>query len=204
MDDGVLKEKLEKLREPFPQEFIGKLPKPTKQQTAAVRENFKAGIRCNLCGQWHHPDVVHLDYVGHAAITARLLDVDPNWNWEPLATTESGLPLLDGGVLWIRLTVLGISRIGCGDAQGKVGPDAMKERIGDAIRNGAMRFGVALDLWHKGGELVSGESFESIEAPPEEMIKRVLDGHSKGATVGEICRKLSLSERQVKNILKEK
>ena len=28
--------------------------------------------------------------------------------------------------------------------------DAMKERIGDALRNAAMRFGAALDLWHKG------------------------------------------------------
>ena len=27
---------------------------------------------------------------------------------------------------------------------------AMKERIGDALRNAAMRFGAALDLWHKG------------------------------------------------------
>jgi len=26
----------------------------------------------------------------------------------------------------------------------------MKERIGDALRNAAMRFGAALDLWHKG------------------------------------------------------
>ena len=26
----------------------------------------------------------------------------------------------------------------------------MKERIGDALRNAAMRYGAALDLWHKG------------------------------------------------------
>jgi hypothetical protein len=26
----------------------------------------------------------------------------------------------------------------------------MKERIGDALRNAGMRFGAALDLWHKG------------------------------------------------------
>ena len=26
----------------------------------------------------------------------------------------------------------------------------MKERIGDALRNAAMRFGAALELWHKG------------------------------------------------------
>ena len=32
----------------------------------------------------------------------------------------------------------------------KSGGDAMKEIIGDALRNAAMRFGAALDLWHKG------------------------------------------------------
>lgn len=43
------------LREPFPAHQIGKLPKPTKAQTEAVRADFKAGARCNLCGAWHHP-----------------------------------------------------------------------------------------------------------------------------------------------------
>lgn len=52
--------------------------------------------------------------------------------------------------MWIRLTVCGVTRLGYGDAQGKTGGDAMKERIGDALRNAAMRFGAALDLWHKG------------------------------------------------------
>jgi hypothetical protein len=94
---------------------------------------------------------VHLKYVGHAALTDRLLDVDPEWSWEPLALDSNGLPLLDNaGGMWIRLTVLGVSRLGYGDAQGKVGGDAMKERIGDALRNAAMRFGAALELWHKG------------------------------------------------------
>ena len=32
----------------------------------------------------------------------------------------------------------------------KSGGDAIKEVIGDALRNAAMRFGAALDLWHKG------------------------------------------------------
>ena len=52
--------------------------------------------------------------------------------------------------MWIRLTVCGVTRLGYGDAQGKSGGNAMKERIGDALRNAAMRFGAALDLWHKG------------------------------------------------------
>lgn len=114
---------LAKLREPFPKEQIGKLP--------------KGGIT--------------LDFVGHGYITQRLLDVDPTWNWEPVAFDGLGLPLLDeNGGLWIRLTVCGVSRLGYGDAGGKRGPNAIKEAVGDALRNAGMRFGLALDLWCKG------------------------------------------------------
>jgi hypothetical protein len=89
--------------------------------------------------------------VGHAALTDRLLDVDPFWNWEPLTADDKGLPMLDSnGGMWIKLTVCGITRLGYGDADGKTGGNAVKERIGDALRNAAMRFGAALDLWHKG------------------------------------------------------
>lgn len=63
------------------------------------------------------------------------------------------------GGLWIKLTVCGVTRLGYGDAQGKSGGDAMKECIGDALRNAAMRFGAALDLWHKG----------DLHAKPEQM-----------------------------------
>lgn len=137
------------LREPFPPNQISKLPKPTKAQTDAVRADFKKGIRCKICGAWHHPDVVHLDYVGHAALTDRLLDADPNWNWEPV--TDTGLPKLDQNLgMWIKLTVCDVTRLGYGHAEGKQGGDAIKEVIGDALRNAAMRFGAALDLWHKG------------------------------------------------------
>ena len=100
---------------------------------------------------------VKLAFVGHAALTDRLLDVDPAWAWEPLALGTNGLPALDEcGGLWIRLTVCGITRLGYGDAGQKKGGDAMKERIGDALRNAAMRFGAALDLWHKGDLHVDG------------------------------------------------
>lgn len=142
---------LQKLREEFPAHQIGKLPKPTKQQADAVKADYRTGIRCKVCGQWHHPDVQHLDFVGHAAITDRILDVDPFWFWEPLAFDPNGLPQFDPmGGLWIRLTICGMSRLGYGHAEGKKGGDAIKESIGDALRNAAMRFGAALDLWHKG------------------------------------------------------
>lgn len=130
------------LREPFPANQISKLPKPTKRDAPKGR--------CAECGGYHGLPAVHLDYVGHAALTHRLLDADPSWSWEPLAMHE-GLPVMDTfGGMWIKLTVCGVTRLGYGHAADKVGGDAIKEVIGDALRNAAMRFGAALDLWHKG------------------------------------------------------
>lgn len=161
---------LKRLREPFAPHHISKLPKPTKAQTDAVKADYKKGIRCKLCGSWHHPDVVHLDYVGHAALTDRLLDCDPEWSWEPIAFRD-GLPAFDAtGGLWIRLTVDGVSRLGYGHAAAKPGVDPgarEKEVIGDALRNAAMRFGAALDLWHKGDLHGPDENdSEPAAAPP--------------------------------------
>lgn len=91
-----------------------------------------------------------LQYVGHADVTDRLLTVDPSWTWEPLAFDERGLPAFDErGGLWIKLTVCGLTRLGYGEPQGHNGYDRTKGAIGNAIRNAAMRFGVALDLWRK-------------------------------------------------------
>jgi hypothetical protein len=128
-------EALSLLRKPFPPNQVSKLPKGKG---------------------------VELDYVGHAALTARLLDVDPLWTWEPLALTPQGLPLFDDiGGLWIRLTVCGMTRLGYGHAPStKSGGDRIKEIIGDALRNAAMRFGAALDLWHKGGDLNGDDDIE--------------------------------------------
>lgn len=167
------------LREPFAENHISKLPKPTKAQTEAVKNDFKAGIRCKLCGSWHHPDVVHLDYVGHAALTDRLLDVDPEWSWEPMAFHD-GLPAFDKtGGLWIKLTVCGVSRLGYGHAASKPGQDPgarEKEVIGDALRNAAMRFGAALDLWHKGD--LHGDS--DADTQPQEGAQQQSQGEPSG------------------------
>ena len=164
---------LELLRKPFPDHQISKLPKPTKQQSDKIKENFKNGIRCQLCGGWHHPQVVHLDYVGHAALTDRLLDVDPGWTWKPMSLNVAGLPCFDDiNGLWIELTILGQTRLGYGSAGEKKGGDAIKEIIGDALRNAAMRFGAALDLWHKGdlhGDDDLEDKIESTPFPPLDM-----------------------------------
>jgi hypothetical protein len=161
---------LEKLRAPFAEELIGKLPKPTAAQTKEVKDDFKKGIRCTICGSWHHPNVVHLDYLGHAALTDRLLDTDLEWTWEPKAETPEGLPLFDKvGGLWIKLTVCGVTRLGYGNAEGKEGGDAVKEIIGDALRNAGMRFGIALDLWHK-GDLHAAKNDEPVVSLEEKAI----------------------------------
>lgn len=139
------------LRAPFPDHQISKLPKGTKAQNECPPSEKR---NCSVCGGWHHPKIIHIDYVGHAALTDRLLEVDPLWSWEPMALTPQGLPLFDStGGLWIRLTVCGVTRLGYGHAAGKPFADAgarEKEIIGDALRNAAMRFGAALELWHKG------------------------------------------------------
>ena len=143
---------LQALRQPFPEHQISKLPKETKAQIDARKADRNVMVfNCKVCGGHHHKDAVHLDYVGHAALTDRLLDSDIEWTWEPLAFDANGLPALDANRgLWIKLTVCGVTRLGYGSADGKIGGDAIKEIIGDALRNAAMRFGAALDLWHKG------------------------------------------------------
>lgn len=145
-----IEDKLKLLSAPFEKRLISKKPKPTKEQNGC---DFKLKVKCKECGGFHHPQVIHLDYVGHAALTDRLLNVDPAWTWEPMAYRD-GLPAFDSsGGLWIKLTILGITRIGYG--HGAANPHAdigsrEKEVIGDALRNAAMRFGCALELWHKG------------------------------------------------------
>lgn len=138
------KKGLARLREPFDANQINKLPKPYKADSPKGN--------CRECGGYHGLPAVHLDYVGHAALTDRLLDADPEWSWDFVATDpNTGAPIFDAnGGLWIRLTVCGVTRLGYGDAQGKRGGNAVKEAIGDALRNAGMRFGAALDLWHKG------------------------------------------------------
>lgn len=164
------KKGLELLREPFLPNQISKKPQGTKAQNECKYEDKR---RCSICGGFHHPGVIHLDYVGHAALTDRLLDADPLWTWEPFAINEEGLPAFDkSGGLWIRLTVCGHTRIGYGHAtssQYKEIGSREKEVIGDALRNAAMRFGAALDLWHK-GELHTDDTEnngEQDKKPPE-------------------------------------
>lgn len=99
-------------------------------------------------GQWHE---MYLDYVGHADLTKILISIDENWTWEPLEIRD-GAPVIvvngDIASMWIRLTLLGKSMLGVGTCKADK-DDAPKELIGDALRNAAMRFGIAINLWSK-------------------------------------------------------
>ena len=132
------------LRKPFPKERIQKLPTGGTQ----------------------------LDYVSHAWITDRLLEVDPTWTWKPLAFDADGLPKFDSnGGLWIELTVCGVTRYGYGEPQGRDKFDQTKGAIGNALRNAAMRFGVALDLWAR--ELPSSKVETKSSDKPARPVKKL-------------------------------
>lgn len=146
-------EQYAKLREPFPPEAIGKKPVITCRACSQNKEQKHCDKHqrrdCNVCGKYMTTSHTHLDFVGHARVNDRLLEVDPGWDWSPFAIGPDGLPLLDrNGGLWIRLTVGDQTRLGYGHADGKTGGDAIKIALGDAIKNAAMRFGVALPLWY--------------------------------------------------------
>lgn len=141
---------LKLLRAPFPDEevelrpmYVGEYDRNDDGDRFIPPEAFQT---CPRCGKRHPLPARHLSYIGHARVTRRLNEVDPSWSYEFLATRPDGAPITAGG-LWIRLTVCGLSKMGFGDAGGKEGPDAVKEMIGDAIRNAAMRFGCGLDMW---------------------------------------------------------
>ena len=142
-------EQQDALRAPFPKEQIQKLP--------------TGGLQ--------------LDYVSHAWVTDRLLQVDPLWTWKPLAFTESGLPAFDNnGGLWIELTVCGVTRYGYGEPQGRDKFDQTKGAIGNAIRNAAMRFGVALDLWAKEAPAETKpapKATKELSTATQKMIERI-------------------------------
>lgn len=157
------------LRLPFAPHQISKLPKPTAKKEEMDK---LPKANCSVCGGYHATSrIIHLDYVGHAALTDRLLDTDPHWTWEPVAFRD-GLPAFDQtGGLWIKLTVCGVTRLGYGHAKVNQGADPgvrEKEVIGDALRNAAMRFGAALDLWHKGD--LHAEEVEPVASLEERAI----------------------------------
>lgn len=178
---------LAKLRAAFRAAQIGKLPRITCR---ACSEAARAGkgncpdhprVKCDTCGNFITPRHIHLDYVGHAAATERLLDADPLWDWQPPSLETLDQLGEDGAIvrngkgepigLWIVLTVAGKSRLGYGSVDAGA-MDAVKQLIGDAIRNAGMRFGIALDLWKKeekatGSDTQEGPTRQRPQATPK-------------------------------------
>lgn len=181
-DGQTVGKRLEALLEPFPLSAISRLPRSTCRACSDSQrkrcDNHQWVSNCSECGGHHSSAAIHLDYVGHADVTRRLIEVDPMWSWEPVAWDERGLPVLDpDGGMWIRLTIHGVTRLGYGDAQGKRGNNAVKERIGDALRNAAMRFGVAIDLWSKSDAAeerkAAGGHHDDTEAPDPDTLAKM-------------------------------
>lgn len=146
------REEWAELRKPFPPESIDKLE--------------KGGVI--------------LDYVGHAEVTERLNDVDPEWTWDFVGVSDDGGPLVrvsaDGKVheLWITMTVGGVTRPAVGTAKAEAwSGEIAKELISDGLRNGAMRFGVALNLWKKHDSVPAhDQNTGEIRPPAAPVIQR--------------------------------
>jgi len=138
------------LRKPFPPHLISKLPATSKRPA--------------------------LDYVGHAAVTDRLNHAAPDWTYtvEPVTVVDGGGTPHVVAVLG-TLTVGGVSRTEAGavDSFSSYGQE-LKEAISDFIRRGAMRFGVALDLWAK----------EDLTSEPTATRTSHLGGGSENAGTG--------------------
>lgn len=175
------------LRAPFDRKKVGKLPKvwcaDCRDKRKVCSEHKRQ--KCGTCKAFISTAHLHVDFVGHADVTDRLLSVDPMWNWEPLGFDSFGSPAFDGnGGLWIKLTIGEVTRLGYGHADGKTGGDAVKEAIGDAIRNAAMRFGVALDLWRKEAVVTEDDvPVREVERPAQTVDERKKELRSQILTV---------------------
>ncbi|MBS2531969.1 hypothetical protein KGQ20_04215 [Catenulispora sp. NF23] len=174
--DDIPAEVWTRLTTPFDLDQIEKRPQVTcwkctdnkKNKRPETCDEHPRKARCAVCAQFITPGHIHLDYVGHAGITMRLNEVltPAGWNWRPMAYTSNGTPLLSDGGMWILLTIGTVTRIGFGDASGKtMSPSAIKEIIGDGIRNAGMRFGIATYLWSKSN---AAEQLKNLPTEPEE------------------------------------
>ena len=125
------------------EELVEKYGTPEASMVSRLNKKFK-----DKNGNWQD---LWLDYLGHAELTKILISVDPEWNWKPLEIRD-GAPVINihNGIatMWIELTVLGKTIIGVGSCKADK-DDHAKELIGDALRNAAMRFGIAVNLWSK-------------------------------------------------------
>ena len=154
----------EALRAPFPPEEIEKLPKPLSREDrdkGKCLEGSRYSADGHYCGGWHARSI-HLDYVGHGGICMRLNEVvgPENWSLEPFALSPEGLPLMARGEFWVKLTILGVTKM-----EVAANYSSTQEAVGDALRRAAMRFGVGTYLWSKSDRAAALAHYQ----PPDPM-----------------------------------
>lgn len=169
----------QKLRWPFPTDLVCYRPQPWCRACGDAKSRVCGDHKkqwCDTCKQSLTEAHTDLAYIGHADVNERLDLVDPEWWWRPRSVSVDGelmkQALMEGhdtfahfldnlppaydneGGMWIEMVIHNddgqpVHRLGYGDAPGKRGSSAIKEIIGDAIRNAAMRYGVARYLWSR-------------------------------------------------------
>ncbi len=134
--------------------------------------------------KWAHPPAeklatldrgrgVKLSYFGHADTTLALIDVDPEFTYDYRRTPDGRADIYESGknlVLEGTLTVLAVTRPCIGTCQNNKG-EPEKELIGDLLRNGALRFGIATGLWSKVDDATDDNHVE--DAAPHPLSDRV-------------------------------
>ena len=149
-------------------------------------QNASHEVLRQLLAQWWDPPAeliatlpkggVQPKYLGHSDTSRALTEADPSWTWEPMGYDDHGQPVLvvnDKGQpigMWGWLTVCGVRRPAYGSCMPGKG-EAVKELIGDLIRNGAMRFGVAGGLWSKADR---SHAEQKPEQKPNRKVKEEL------------------------------
>lgn len=120
-------------------------------------------LRSLLSAWWEPPEDLidtlpkagmQLRYLSHVWVSRAFSEIDAEWTWAPMSYDDAGQPVIERDSqgqpvgMWITLTICGTTIPGYGSVEpGK--RDAIKELIGDALRNAGMRRGVAGSLWTK-------------------------------------------------------
>lgn len=158
------------------------IPLPVPGSTAARHEALR-----RLAEEWWEPPAelidtlpkggIELRYLSHIWVRKAFQDADPDWYWEPMGYDDRGQPVIERDSqgqpvgFWIWLHLLGTKMPGYGSVEpGK--RDAIKELIGDALRNAGMRL-VGGSLWVKDkpkrkAPAKKKEPLPAAAAPPED------------------------------------
>ncbi len=120
---------------------------------------------------------VELRYLSHIWVRKAFQDADPDWSWDPMGYDDHGQPVIVTDSqghpvgLWIWLNLLGTRMPGYGSVEpGK--RDAIKELIGDALRNAGMRL-VGGSLWVKQTKKPKGKAPAKKATPVDAAIEHL-------------------------------